>query len=129
MVIYIPTSYIVVLPIMKKENIPDLKRKVYRLMPISQATLYKKLNLSSQDGARLVSMMIQDKVLKRKQIIENNRVTYMLMRKTFDDIVRKLDTERYKPLINHDVFSPCTGCPSALCKPETCLQLDEWVHL
>jgi len=70
---------IAISPIMKKSEIDKLKRHAYRLMPISQANLYKKLKLSSQDGSRLVRMMLNDELARRIKITENSRKTFMLM--------------------------------------------------
>lgn len=111
---------------MKKEQIPELKRKAYRLIPISQVALYKKLKLSSQDGAKLVSLLLNEKLLKRKATLVNSRKTYMLMRGNMDDAIKK-DIKQFKSLIQNGMFSPCTGCPEPTCNPVVCDGLNAWI--
>jgi CTP-dependent riboflavin kinase len=110
---------------MKPEKLKILKRKTLKMLPISQVELYKNINISSQDASRVVQALLTENLITRQRVVHNSRITYMLER---PERIKKLEYKpEFKGLIHNTRFSPCTGCPTDSCLPQTCVKLETWI--
>ncbi len=105
---------------MKTKDIPGLKGQVMRMLPITQAEVWKALRLSSKDGSELIGYMISDKLVKRTIIKIKGKRTFLL--ESSNGRTRKFEPSI---LLSGDKFSPCCRCEKD-CAPSDCMQLTEW---
>lgn len=97
-----------------------------------QNELWKKLNLDSREGSRLVLRLLKKGLIRREEVMVNGRKTYRLYI-VEDTTRRKTLTLRVK--LETAIEIPCFTCPileecghSDLSDPHSCQLLDSWLQ-
>lgn len=99
---------------------------------ILQNELWKKLNLDSREGSRLVLRLLKKGLIRREEVMVNGRKTYRLF------IVEETGKRKnlvLKVRLETVMKIPCFTCPileecghSELSSPQTCQLLDSWLQ-
>jgi len=98
---------------------------------ILQSTLWKTLKMDSRKCSRIVSRLLEKKLITREPITANGTRTF---------VIRAVDVEKPKPkvvlrrdidyslLLSGECMAPCAGCSEEECYPELCAALGEWTQ-
>lgn len=107
---------------MKVKDIPIFKQKTLDMLPITQAEVWKKLGINSRDGSELISIMLEEHLIKRTKQYN----TFLVERLNGD---RKAEKKKKSFLVlfsKNGKFSPCCGCLLD-CNALTCKRLHNWL--
>ncbi len=97
---------------------------------ILQKDLWKKLNLDSREGSRLVAKLVKKGLIKREEVTINGR-------KTFKLTLTKTNSNKLliKVSLKEILEIPCTTCPvieqcgiGNFYEPNTCALMDSWIY-
>lgn len=106
---------------MKTKDIPILEKRVLDMLPITQADIWKKLEIGRRDGSGLIISMLKHRLVKRTKI---GGGTYLIEKLNGSE--HNKETKFNILLSKSGAFSPCCGCSTA-CDPTKCSVLAEWV--
>jgi len=106
---------------MKVKDIPVLKQKVLDMLPVMQSDMWKNLGISHRDGSALVSIMIEEHLVKKTR----RDGTFLLERINGDGNIQK--KKDFSVLLSKSgKFAPCIGCILE-CVPSKCTLLYIWL--
>ncbi|MEM4678662.1 MAG: Lrp/AsnC family transcriptional regulator [Acidilobaceae archaeon] len=98
---------------------------------IFQSELWKKLNLDSREGSRLVLRLLRKGLIRREEVMVNGRRTYRLF--IVEESKKKTLTVKVK--LDNVLKIPCFTCflleecgHSELSNPLTCQLLNSWLQ-
>lgn len=94
-----------------------------------QSELWKKLELDSREGSRLVQRLLKKGLIRREKVLVNGRKTFKLY---------IVESNSRDPVLHVSIESilgiPCTVCPyidqcelGGFYEPMTCILLDSWI--
>ena len=119
---------------MAHASLSEMEKKALDLIRsepgILQSTLWRRLNLDSREGSRLVLRLVRKGLVRREQVSINGRRTYKLY-----PIEGRPSGQRLLVDIGIALGVPCTTCPHfkecgshEFYDPTTCPILDEWLE-
>lgn len=111
---------------MKIKDIPILKQKVLDILPITQAEIWKVLEIGSRDCSELITIMVGENLVKRTK----KDKTFLIERldgNGHENGHTKDKNERFSVLLSKSgKFSPCSGCV-LVCDSTGCQLLTVWL--
>lgn len=111
---------------MKIKDIPILKQKVLEILPITQAEIWKVLDIGSRDCSELITIMVGENLVKRTKK-DKTFLIEKLGGNGHDKEQTNDKKEKYSVLLsNGGKFSPCSGC-ILVCDPTECRLLTVWL--
>ncbi|MHA1594505.1 MAG: MarR family transcriptional regulator [Candidatus Baldrarchaeia archaeon] len=109
----------------------SLDEKAYEIIKaagkegILQSELWKKLGISSREGARIVSRLEKRGLIERKRVIHNGRRTYRVFALIKEESQIQWDTLEGCPCFTcHDLYRCGSGNPLS---PELCEKMTKWL--